>query len=68
MTEAKSERRVPQQARSRERYNLILDSAARLFAEVGYEAATTNAIADVAGVSIGSLYQYFFSARELCVW
>lgn len=37
----------------------LLDSAAALFAEVGYEATTTNAIADKAGVSIGSLYRYF---------
>jgi AcrR family transcriptional regulator len=58
-------RRVPQQARSRERYNSILDSAARLFAEVGYEAATTNAIAQEASVPIGSLYQYFSGKEDI---
>ncbi len=52
-------RRRPQQARSQERVNLILDTAAELIAEVGYEAVTTNAIAKRAGVSIGSLYRYF---------
>jgi AcrR family transcriptional regulator len=49
----------PQQARSRERVDLFLDTAAALFATVGYEAVTTNAIAERAGVSIGSLYRYF---------
>jgi AcrR family transcriptional regulator len=37
----------------------ILDAAARIFQEQGYAGATTNDIADEAGVSIGSLYQYF---------
>lgn len=52
-------RRVPQQARSQERVDLILDTAAELFVEVGYESVTTNGIAARAGISIGSLYQYF---------
>jgi AcrR family transcriptional regulator len=37
----------------------ILDAAAHVFHEQGYAGATTNDIADEAGVSIGSLYQYF---------
>lgn len=52
-------RRQPQQTRSQERVALILDTAAQVFAETGYEAATTNAIAERAGISIGSLYRYF---------
>ena len=52
-------RRQPQQTRSQKRFELILDTAAKLFAEIGYEAATTNAIAERAGISIGSLYRYF---------
>lgn len=52
-------RRQPQQTRSQERVELILDTAAELFAEIGYEAATTNAIAERAAISIGSLYRYF---------
>lgn len=36
----------------------ILDAAAHVFGEVGYR-ATTNHVAEAAGVSIGSLYQYF---------
>jgi len=52
-------RHTPQQARSQHRVDLILDTAADLVAEAGYEALTTNAIADRAGISIGSLYRYF---------
>jgi AcrR family transcriptional regulator len=54
-----SMRRLPQQDRSRRRVDLILDTAADLFAEIGYESATTNSIAERAGISIGSLYRYF---------
>jgi AcrR family transcriptional regulator len=52
-------RRVPQQDRSRKRYDKILDVATRLFSEKGFERTTTNEIAARAGMSIGSLYQYF---------
>jgi AcrR family transcriptional regulator len=52
-------RHRPQQARSQERVDLILDTAAEFIAQVGYEAVTTNAIAERAGISIGSLYRYF---------
>jgi AcrR family transcriptional regulator len=47
------------QARGERRIELILDVAAQVFAEVGFEAATTNAIAARAGMSPGSLYQFF---------
>ncbi len=52
-------RKAPRQERSRETYEAILDAAAQLFERLGYAAATTNKIAERAGVSIGSLYQYF---------
>jgi AcrR family transcriptional regulator len=52
-------RRVPSQDRSRKRTLRILDAAAGIFAEMGYEAATTEAIARAAGTSIGSVYQFF---------
>lgn len=52
-------RHRPQQARSQERVDLILDTAAEFIAEEGYETLTTNAIAELAGISIGSLYRYF---------
>src|SRR5215471_506239 len=47
------------QARGFRRIEHLLDVAAQIFAEVGFEAATTNAIAARAGVSPGSLYQFF---------
>ncbi|HXV97773.1 MAG TPA: TetR/AcrR family transcriptional regulator, partial [Anaerolineae bacterium] len=59
MAEEISLRRVPQQGRGQRRVDKILDTAAQLFTEIGYEAATTNAIAARADTSIGSLYQFF---------
>lgn len=52
-------RRTPQQSRSQLRVDLILDTAADLFARLGYENTSTNAVAERAGISIGSLYRYF---------
>lgn len=52
-------RRQPRQERGERRIAGILDAADRVFASVGYEAATTNAIAREAGASVGSLYQFF---------
>ena len=58
-------RRVPAQERSRARVERILDAAARVFADIGYEAATTEGIAALAGTSIGSLYQFFPNKKAL---
>lgn len=64
-------RRQPQQKRSQERVERILDAAAQIFDEVGFEAATTHAIASRADTAVGSLYQFFpdklaiFNALEL---
>ncbi|MEA5625954.1 TetR/AcrR family transcriptional regulator [Nostoc sp. UHCC 0251] len=52
-------RRLPQQARSRERFNRILNAAAELFAEVGFESTTTDEIAARAKTSVGGLYRFF---------
>ncbi len=52
-------RRRPRQVRSQERINRILDTAEQVFAEVGFDAATTNLIASQADTSIGSLYEFF---------
>jgi len=59
MTEETRMRRQPKQARSQQRVEQLLNAAAQTFEEVGYVAATTNAIAARAGLPIGSLYQFF---------
>jgi len=52
-------RKRPQQARSRATIDAILDAAAHILGERGWAGLTTNAVAEAAGASIGSLYQYF---------
>ncbi len=54
-----SPRKIPTQARSKATFEAVLDAAARVLTEEGYDSASTNRIAEVAGVSIGSLYEYF---------
>lgn len=51
--------RIPRQERARQTVAVILEAAAQLVAKDGYAATSTNRIAARAGVSIGSLYQYF---------
>jgi AcrR family transcriptional regulator len=51
--------RSPRQARSHATVNAILDATARVLDREGLDAATTTRIAEVAGVSVGSLYQYY---------
>ena len=52
-------RKLPSQKRAKITVDTILEAAAQVFTELGYAACTTNKIAERAGVSIGSLYQYF---------
>jgi AcrR family transcriptional regulator len=52
-------RRQPKQQRSKQRVEAILDAAATLFDENGYNTVTTHQIAARAGTAIGSLYQFF---------
>src|SRR3954447_25159346 len=52
------QRRVPRQARAREKLARVLEAADRLLAEEGVEALTTTRVAAAAGVSVGALYQY----------
>jgi AcrR family transcriptional regulator len=52
-------RKSPRQRRSHQTVDRIVESAARIFDEAGYPDTSTNEIAAEAGVSIGSLYQYF---------
>jgi len=54
-----SSRKQPQQARSAELVAAILDAAAQVLAKEGAQRLTTARVAEKAGVSIGSLYQYF---------
>lgn len=60
-------RKQPRQRRSAETVARILSAAARIFDERGYRGTTTNHVADAAGVSIGSLYQYFPNKDALLV-
>jgi len=52
-------RKRPEQDRSRATVGAILEAAARVLVTSGYEAFTTNRVAEKAGISIGSFYQYF---------
>jgi AcrR family transcriptional regulator len=59
MANKTSLRRAPKQERGQRRIARILEAAAEEFARVGFDAATTNAIARRAKTSVGSLYQFF---------
>lgn len=52
-------RKTPEQDRSRATVEAIVEAAAHILVKYGYDAFTTNRVAERAGVSIGSLYQYF---------
>jgi AcrR family transcriptional regulator len=58
-------RKAARQERAQATVDAILEAAARLFAEGGLDAVNTNLIAERAGVSIGSLYQYFPSKQAI---
>ncbi len=58
-------RKKPAQQRSRETVRAIVTAAARILARDGYEKTNVNHVAELAGVSIGSLYQYFPSKEAL---
>jgi AcrR family transcriptional regulator len=60
-------RKRPGQSRSIETVGVILEAAARILEERGFRGYTTNAVAERAGVSIGSLYQYFPNKDALTV-
>lgn len=51
-------RNRPRQQRSQFTFEAILDAAARLFERDGYAGTTTNKVAELAGVSVGTLYHY----------
>lgn len=65
MSKALRPRKQPSQGRSKATVTAILEAAAHIFEEQGYGKMTTNAVAELAGVSIGSLYQYFPNKEAL---
>ncbi len=62
---AKAPRKRPRQRRSQQTVAAILEATAHILVTDGYNKLTTNRVAEVAGVSIGSLYQYFPNKQAL---
>ncbi len=60
-----SQRKSPTQGRSKTMVSAIFEAAARVLPKSGYEGVTTNQLAKIAGVSVGSLYQYFSNKDEI---
>lgn len=58
-------RKQPKQRRSQDTVDVILEATAHILQEEGYDKASTNRVARRAGVSIGSLYQYFPNKESL---
>ena len=58
-------RKIASQERSRATVEAILEATARILIREGFDKASTNRVAEVAGVSVGSLYQYFPSKDAL---
>ena len=65
--EERQQRRRPRQARSRATWEAILEAASQILERRGPAALNTNAVAARAGVSIGTLYQYFADKRAILV-
>src|SRR3569832_2453239 len=53
------------QERSRATVEALVEATARILVKEGFDKASTNRVAEVAGVSVGSLYQYFPSKEAL---
>lgn len=60
-------RRQPKQRRAQQTVEAVLDAVTRVLKRGGVGAVTTNRIAEVAGVSIGSVYQYFPDKRAIFI-
>jgi len=58
-------RKIATQQRSRSTVDALVEATARILVREGFDKASTNRIAGVAGVSVGSLYQYFPSKEAL---
>lgn len=59
MPQRKKSRRTPNQSRSRATVDAIVEGLAQVLERDGWEEVTTATIAERAGVSVGTLYQYF---------
>jgi AcrR family transcriptional regulator len=60
-----SPRKLPSQSRSLATVQVILPAAARVLARESLAGFNTNRVAEVTGISVGSLYQYFPSKKAL---
>jgi AcrR family transcriptional regulator len=56
---------MPRQARSKAMVDTILDATARVLVERGYAKTNTNVVAELAGISVGSLYRYYPNKNAL---
>lgn len=61
----KSLKKIVKQDRAKATIEAILQGAARVLVKEGYEGTNTNRIAEVAGVSIGSVYQYYANKEAI---
>lgn len=64
-TAAKPARRRAKQARAQQTIAVVLEAAAQVLQREGYAGATTNRIAERAGVSVGTIYQYFADKEQI---
>jgi AcrR family transcriptional regulator len=60
-------RKEPRQERAQATVDAILEATAQVLKKIGYDALTTNKVAEAAGVSVGSVYQYFPGKEALLV-
>src|SRR5215469_4047449 len=60
-------RRKPKQARAQDTVEVIFEATARILRKEGREALNTNYIAECAGISVGTLYQYFPDKESILV-
>ena len=60
-------RKKPKQIRSKLMFDSILEASTRVLEEVSFEKFTTNRVAEAAGISIGSLYQYFPNKQSILI-
>jgi AcrR family transcriptional regulator len=62
---ARNQRRTPIQNRSQDTVDALIEASARILREDGWARLSTNRVARVAGVSVGTLYQYYANKEEL---